>query len=112
MYSLKSILATCSGVLTEGMVINSQLYLLCVIVTDIQDSLVYRWEGGGGVGYLKPLGALGLLLRWQVHLVLHCTGEAQLGRNSCIFGTIILKFHPACNVHVAITVVCQIRSLM
>ena len=34
--------------------------------------------------YLKPLGALGLLLRWLAHLVLYCTDGAQLGRNSCL----------------------------
>ena len=33
----------------------------------------------GLLAYLKPLGALGLLLRWLAHLVLHCTDEAQLG---------------------------------
>ena len=38
----------------------------------------------GLLAYLKPLGALGLLLRWLAHLVLHCTDEAQLGRNSCL----------------------------
>ena len=43
------------------------------------------------VAYLKPLRALGLLLRY---LVLHCTDEAQLGRNMQLhFGTILWKFH-------------------
>ena len=30
----------------------------------------------------NPLGALGLLLRWLAHLVLHCTDKAPLGQNS------------------------------
>ena len=38
-----------------------------------------------------------VLLRWLVHLVLHCTDEAQAKKLvcSCIFGTIPLKFHAA-----------------
>ena len=34
--------------------------------------------------FKAPFGALGQLLRWLDHLVLHCTDEAQLGRNSCL----------------------------
>ena len=33
----------------------------------------------------EPLCALGFLLRWQAHLVLHYTDQAQLlGQNSCL----------------------------
>ena len=44
----------------------------------------------------NPIGALDLLLRWLAHLVLHCTDEAQLSRNSCLqlhFWHQLLKFH-------------------
>ena len=51
----------------------------------------------GLLAYLKPLGALGLLLRWLAHLVLHCTDEAQLGRNSCLQ---LYFWHQTLNFHV------------
>jgi hypothetical protein len=48
---------------------------------------------------LKPLGALGLLSRWLVHLVLHYTDEAQLhvAVCSCTFGTYIILCEILCS---------------
>ena len=53
----------------------------------------------GLLAYLSPLGARGLLLRWLAHLVLHCTDESQLDRNSCLqlhSWHLVLKFHATC----------------
>ena len=36
------------------------------------------------LGLQAHLSPLGLLLRWLAHFVLHCTDEAQVGRNSCL----------------------------
>ena len=45
------------------------------------------------LAYLKPLGALGLLSRWLVHLLLHCTDKAQTAICSCTLGTKLLNLY-------------------
>ena len=46
-----------------------------------------EWWGGGGGGEVciyNNMLPLSHWLRWLDHLVLHCTDEAQLDRNSCL----------------------------
>ena len=66
---------------------------MCVTVV-VHVEFMYKYFRTPGL--FKPLGTLGLLLRWLVHLVLHCIDEAQLGWNSCLqlhFWHQLLKFH-------------------
>ena len=63
--------------------------VMIIIIIQYADSYMYMYmcfesftkptSVLGLLAYLKPLGALGLLLRWLAHSVLHRTDEAQLG---------------------------------